>query len=80
MLPRLQAERQLRAIEAASVPHMKPEDVSRVMRRHGEQLNPKEQRPRGLHDALMGAGIQVVEVPTPKRSRKRRAKQGRDER
>jgi hypothetical protein len=78
MLAPLQAERQLLAIEASTVPHLKPEDARRVLERHTRILRPKEARAKNLTSALLGAGVQVVEVPAGKPSRKPRDETGRD--
>lgn len=67
MLPELEAQQQLLAIEAAAVPHMKPEAAGRVMRRYVDRIRPRETKARSLHGALMQAGIRVIETPVEKR-------------
>lgn len=66
MLSRLSAERQLLAIEAASVPHMKPDAVGRVTGRYRRIVAPKE-RPRSLLDTFREAGFPVVYEPAKKK-------------
>lgn len=77
MLPELHAERQLELIEAASVPHMTDDARRKVFGRYTDRLQAGAgmTRARTAHEALMAAGIRVVEVP-----RKRRDTPGRDER
>lgn len=67
MLPELAAERQLLAIEAVSVPHMKPDAVDRVVGRYKRMLAPREERPRSLLDAFQRAGFKVVYEPVQKK-------------
>lgn len=62
MLPELQAEAQLAAIEAASVPHMTEKaqrDVIRGNQRFLESGKPAPATP----DQLAAAGIRVTRVP-----------------
>lgn len=67
MLPRLQAEQQLLAIEVAAVPHMKPEEARKVMRRYRRQLEgvhtEKKSASDALLDAFQQAGFPVVHEP-----------------
>lgn len=64
MLGPLQAERQLAAIEAASVPHMKQEAITKVVRRYERRVErPGTHRAATMHEALMQAGIPVEVVP-----------------
>lgn len=79
MLAPLQAERQLLAIEASTVPHLKPEDARRVIERHTRVLRPKESRAQSLTGALLGAGVRMVEVPAVKPSQPPRDGHGRRE-
>ena len=64
MLPQLQAEQQLRAIEAAVVPHMKAEDAKQVTGRYRRQLEDttgaKKPASAGLFEAFQKAGLPVV--------------------
>jgi len=64
MLPQLQAERQLRAIEAAVVPHMKTEDAKSVTGRYRRQLEDrataKKPASGGLFEAFQRAGLPIV--------------------
>lgn len=63
MLPQLRAERQLLAIEAASLPYMKPEQSSDVIRRLNDQLGTNT-KPAPASDAVLeGMGVQVEYVP-----------------
>lgn len=67
MLPQLHAERQLLAIEAASVPHMKDTARQAVIRRHQRTVTRDQTtRARSAHEALLAAGIPVVRVPVAK--------------
>lgn len=70
MLPQLHAERQLLAIEAASVPHMKDTARQAVIRRHQRTVTRDQTttRARSAHEALLAAGIPVVRVPVPEPS------------
>lgn len=61
MLLPLKAERQLRQIEAVSVPHMKPDAVGRLMGRLGRQA--RREKPPSITEQLMGA-MPVVYEPT----------------
>ena len=71
-LPQLRAERQLMAIEAAIVPHMKAEDAKSVMARHRQTLKPPEEEPKPaalrLLDGFRAHGLAVVEQPATKPS------------
>lgn len=56
------------AIEAAIVPHMKPEDAKQVSARYRAQLKPPEERkPAALQllDGFHEAGWTVAHVPAP---------------
>lgn len=67
MLDPLQAERQLAAIEAASVPHLEQDAVLKIIRRHQRRMTPPtETTGRSLHEALLESGIPVKHVPTEK--------------
>jgi len=70
MLPQLQAEKQLLAIEASSFGEMKPADRASTLRRLMARVDGRK-RPKSAVEALMGAGIAVTHVPT---TRKRRRK------
>lgn len=62
-IPQLQAERQLLAIEAALVPHLKEDAAKRVMDRYRNQLKPPEERKSpamALLDGFREAGFAVV--------------------
>jgi hypothetical protein len=63
MLPRLDAEHQLQAIEAAAVPHMKPESSKWIFRRLHSLLGRKEKpiRPKSPDD-LAAFGIRTTFV------------------
>jgi hypothetical protein len=62
MLPELQNEQQILAIEAASVPHMKQDTrrsvFARLTKRRGGEV-----RARSLTQALTEAGVPVKTVP-----------------
>jgi hypothetical protein len=81
MLPALYAERQLLAIEAASVPHMSEHVRRELVGRYARRVERAggETKPRSAHEALLAAGVKVAEVPAKPR-RGRRDKQGHDER
>lgn len=67
MLPQVLAERQLAAIEASLVPHLKPEAANRIIERHKRTLQPPRERKTAssaLLDAFRQAGLPVEEVPT----------------
>lgn len=59
MLPTLRAERQMVAIEASSVPHMKPEDRRDIFRRLVGNTEPMK---RATASDLASMGIEIVEV------------------
>lgn len=63
MLGPLTAGRQLLAIEAASVPHMKPEDARAVIARYRRRFS--RERPKSVAEQLM-ASMRVVQVPKQK--------------
>lgn len=65
MLPQLAAERQLLAIEAAAVPHWKPQAQSEVIRRLSRRAS--DTRARTLGEALAAAPIPIEFVPKPTR-------------
>lgn len=73
MLPELQAERQLLAIEAASVPHMTQQSRLDVLTRWARRGQPKQARPAltkdEMHAALAASGIPIVHVTKKKRRR-----------
>ena len=65
VLPQLQAERQLAAIEASVFPHMKSEDAKRIAERHRRAAAPPEEpKPTALRllDGFREHGIQVEHV------------------
>lgn len=63
MLPQLRAERQLLAIEAASMPHMKPEQSGEVIRRLNAQLGTNTRAKPATAAGLAAMGIEVEFVP-----------------
>lgn len=63
MLPQLRAERQLLAIEAASVPYMKADQHSDVIRRLNDQLGTNTKPAPATDAVLQGMGITVEHVP-----------------
>jgi hypothetical protein len=68
MLPQLQAERQLLAIEAASVPHMEQRSRAKVIGRY-ERHARDATRAKSTFEALIQAGVPVHDVPTSKGTR-----------
>lgn len=62
MLPQLQAEQQLAEIEAASVPHMKPQTQRDVIRRHADVANSGRKPERATARGLAAIGITVEHV------------------
>lgn len=62
-LPRLAAEQQLAAIEAASMPHMKEHVYARVMKRLTQRTRRDRQRHRTAAEALATLPIPVVYEP-----------------
>lgn len=71
MLPVLAAERQLSAIEAASVPHMKDDARREVFGRYLRVVERSLGRAKTMIEALMEAGVPVVYKPGRKTARKR---------
>jgi hypothetical protein len=68
MLPEIQAEQQLLAIEAASLPHMKDEDRRGIFARYQSRLRGLgKAQPRSAHQALMQARIRVKRTKLKKR-------------
>jgi hypothetical protein len=61
MLPQLQAERQLQAIEAASVPHMTEQARGRLISRHVRRA--RAERPKTAGEALATLPIPVIYEP-----------------
>jgi hypothetical protein len=62
MLPQLRAERQLDAIEAASVPHMDKAGHRDTIRRLTQQIGGEQVRARSASEALATAGIPIEYV------------------
>ncbi len=69
MLPELQAERQLLAIEAASVPHMTDKSRTSVIGRWERLSRGAAAHAKSAVEALLQSGIPVRYVPTPKHAR-----------
>lgn len=61
MLPELEAERQLRAIEAASVPHMTPSSRMNILTRWGRRG--RREKPQSAAEELAKLPIRVIQVP-----------------
>lgn len=62
----LRAERQLLAIEASVVPHMKPDAAKRVIDGRRREATPPKERDRSVHPLLAAfeeAGMRVNYVP-----------------
>jgi hypothetical protein len=79
MLPLLEAEQQLRAIEAASVPQMKDDARRAVFDRYARVIERSTTgRAKTAHEALLAAGIPVVYKPgrkaTGRAGKRRRGK------
>lgn len=56
MLSQLQAEKQLSAIEAAAVPHMKPEAQRESLQRHSRQIDDADKaKPKRLTPSDIGS-------------------------
>jgi hypothetical protein len=70
MLPQLEAERQLLAIEAACVPHMTQQAGAGVLRRYEQRLGGDASRKSAL-EALTAAGIQIVREPKRTKAKRR---------
>lgn len=68
-LPRLAAERQLDAIEAASVPHLKDPDRKRIVARLTRRL--RNEKPKTAGEALASLPIPVVYETAPAKTRRR---------
>jgi len=63
MLPRLDAERQLKAFEAASIPHMEDRDRSRAFRYWQDLAGGHAEKPKPATAADLAAiGIKVQHV------------------
>jgi hypothetical protein len=67
MLPELEAERQLLAIEAASVPHMTQQARLSVLDRWGRRG--RKEQPASAGAALASLPIPIVKHPVKKRRR-----------
>jgi hypothetical protein len=76
MLPQLQAERQLLAIEAASVPHMEKSSRSSLIDRYIARARGEAVRAKSFVEALMAEGVRVVQVPASKRPGKATGRAG----
>jgi hypothetical protein len=78
MLPELQAERQLLAIEAATMahPNLEPRVRAAVLSRYQRRLEGRSARAKTAAEALGGLGIPVIHEPAPARSRPRDGRKG----